>query len=59
MTQAAFENGRGAIVSASRSILYAHREKKYAQQFGDDWKSCVRQAVLDMKDDVGRFITGC
>jgi len=28
MTRAAFKDGRGAIVSASRSILYAHREPK-------------------------------
>ena len=29
MTRAAFDDkGRGAIVSASRSILYAHREAK-------------------------------
>ena len=29
MTRAAFKDGKGAIVSASRSILYAHREKQY------------------------------
>lgn len=52
MTRAAFINGRGAIVSASRSILYAHRDKKYAARFGDDWEKCVLQAVLDMKADV-------
>ena len=34
MTRAAFRDGKGAIVSASRSILYAHREKKYADRFG-------------------------
>ena len=39
----------GAIVSASRSILYAHSEPKYAERFGDDWEKCVEQAVLDMK----------
>jgi len=52
MTRAAFINGRGAIVSASRSILYAHREPKYSSQFGDDWKKCVVQAILDMKQDL-------
>jgi orotidine-5'-phosphate decarboxylase len=52
MTRAAFIDGRGAIVSASRSILYAHREKKYADRFGDDWEKCVEAAVLDMKSDI-------
>src|SRR5438046_6814914 len=45
MTRAAFRDGRGAIVSASRSILYAHREPKYTDRFGDDWEKCVEQAV--------------
>ena len=56
MTRAAFRDGRGAIVSASRSILYAHREPKYAQQFGDHWERCVERAVLDMKQDLARVL---
>jgi orotidine-5'-phosphate decarboxylase len=58
MTRAAFEGGRGAIVSASRSILYAHKEAKYSAQFGKDWERCVEEAVKDMKRDVGRVING-
>jgi orotidine-5'-phosphate decarboxylase len=49
MTKAAFKDGKGAIVSASRSILYAHREKKYANLA---WEDAVKQAVLDMKNDL-------
>jgi orotidine-5'-phosphate decarboxylase len=56
MTRAAFTEGRGAIVSASRSILYAHREPQYAQQCGDNWERCVQQAVLDMKQDLARVL---
>jgi orotidine-5'-phosphate decarboxylase len=56
MTRAAFLDGRGALVSASRSILYAHREPKYASRFGDDWKRCVEQAVLDMKADLAAVV---
>lgn len=56
MTRAAFKNGKGAIVSASRSILYAHREPKYAQRFGDHWERCVEQAVLDMKQDLAAVL---
>jgi orotidine-5'-phosphate decarboxylase len=53
MTRAAFVDGRGALVSASRSILYAHREKKYIDRFGSNWEKCVEAAVLEMKADVG------
>jgi orotidine-5'-phosphate decarboxylase len=56
MTRAAFRDGRGALVSASRIILYAHREAKYADRFGGDWEKCVEQAVIDMKEDVARVI---
>jgi orotidine-5'-phosphate decarboxylase len=56
MTRAAFVDGRGALVSASRSILYAHRESKYANRFGEDWERCVQQAVLDMKQDLGNVL---
>jgi orotidine-5'-phosphate decarboxylase len=56
MTRAAFTDGRGALVSASRSILYAHREYKYAERFGSDWEGAVEAAVLDMKADVNRVL---
>jgi orotidine-5'-phosphate decarboxylase len=51
MTRAAFTEGQGALVSASRSILYAHREKKFAGMSGD-WERCVESAVLEMKQDL-------
>ena len=56
MTRAAFQDGTGAIVSASRSILYAHKDKKYAAHYGDDWEKCVEQSVLDMKADLQRIL---
>lgn len=52
MTRSAFDaNGRGAIVSASRSILYAHRDRKYAAH-ADDWVACVERATRDMHADL-------
>ena len=57
MTRAAFQpDGGGAIVSASRSILYAHRDKKHAARFGEDWEKCVEQAVLEMKADLAKVL---
>jgi orotidine-5'-phosphate decarboxylase len=51
MTRAAFIDGKGAIISASRSILYAHRDAKYAGKF-PNWEKCIEAAVNDMRADV-------
>lgn len=53
MTRAGFIDGRGAIVSASRSILYAHRDPHFAH---NDWKTSVRDATLAMKADIDRAL---
>jgi len=45
-------NGTGALINASRSIIYAFERPKYKEQFGDDWKRCVEQAVIDAKVDL-------
>ncbi|HEX8911544.1 MAG TPA: orotidine-5'-phosphate decarboxylase [Humisphaera sp.] len=58
MTRLAFKDGAGAVVSASRSILYAHKDKRYAARFGDDWEKCVEQATLDMREDLRRVLGG-
>jgi orotidine-5'-phosphate decarboxylase len=57
MTRAAFVDGGGALISASRSILYAHRDAKYASRFSD-WEQCVEAAVEDMRADVGALFSG-
>jgi orotidine-5'-phosphate decarboxylase len=54
MTRAAFRDGNGAIVSASRSILYAHRDEKNASL--GNWRECVEQATREMSIDVRRTI---
>jgi orotidine-5'-phosphate decarboxylase len=56
MTRAAFSDGKGAIVSASRSILYAHRAEQYADR--KDWKHAVEAAVADMKRELKPVIGG-
>jgi orotidine-5'-phosphate decarboxylase len=56
MTRAAFVSGKGAIVSASRSILYAHRDAKYASIASSGWEKCVEQAVIDMRADLQKII---
>ena len=45
-------DGSGALINASRSIIYAYEKPKYKDQFGDDWKRCIEQAVIDAKVDL-------
>jgi orotidine-5'-phosphate decarboxylase len=42
-------DGTGALINASRSIIYAYEKSEYKGQFGDDWKKCIEQAVIDAK----------
>ncbi|MHC4158908.1 MAG: orotidine-5'-phosphate decarboxylase [Planctomycetota bacterium] len=45
-------DGTGALINASRSIIYAYEKPQYKGQFGDDWKRCIEQAVIDAKIDL-------
>ncbi len=42
-------DGTGALINASRSIIYAYERPEYKSQYGDDWKRCIEQAVIDAK----------
>ena len=53
MTKATFIGGKGAIVSASRSILYAHRDAHFATM---GWKDAVTNAVLEMRREVNSIL---
>jgi orotidine-5'-phosphate decarboxylase len=45
-------DGTGALITASRSIIYAYERPEYRDSFGDNWKKCIEQAVLDAKADL-------
>ena len=45
-------DGTGALINASRSIIYAYEKPKYKEQFSDDWKRCIEQAIIDAKVDL-------
>jgi orotidine-5'-phosphate decarboxylase len=47
-------DGTGALINASRSIIYAYEKPKYKQEIGDDWKRCIEQAVIDAKVDLAK-----
>ncbi|GAG20317.1 unnamed protein product, partial [marine sediment metagenome] len=47
---AAFKpDGTGAIVNASRSVIYAYRREEYA---GMDWKKAIETAAKKFADDI-------
>jgi len=56
MSKAAFKDGKGAIVSASRSILYAHRDKKYEGLLPQGWEKCVAAAAKDMREELKQVL---
>jgi orotidine-5'-phosphate decarboxylase len=47
-------DGTGALINASRSIIYAYEKSQYKGQFGTDWKRCIEQAVVDAKVDLAK-----
>jgi len=50
------KDGNGALINASRSIIYAYENPKYKEQFGDNWKKCIEQAVIDAKLDLAKAV---
>ena len=47
-------DGMGALVNASRSIIYAYEKPKYKDMFGDNWEKCIEQAVIDAKIELAQ-----
>jgi orotidine-5'-phosphate decarboxylase len=47
-------DGMGALINASRSIIYAFDNPKYTDQFGDNWEKCIEQATIDAKMDLAK-----
>jgi len=49
------EDGTGAIVNASRSVIYAHQRDEYE---GLEWAEAVTAATRAFADDIARAVTG-
>ncbi len=49
------EDGQGAIVNASRSVIQAFENPRFRQRCGDDWRSCIREAARDFAQDIARI----
>ena len=48
------DDGMGALINASRSIIYAYEKPQYKEQFGDNWEKCVEQATIDAKIELAK-----
>jgi len=40
-------SGRGALVAAGRSVIFAYEEESYRSRFGADWEKCIAAACED------------
>ena len=45
-------DGSGAVINASRSVIYAFENPAYQENCGDDWRACIAQAARDFAADV-------
>lgn len=48
--------GLGAVIAASRSIIYAYRDAKYAELAESNWRRAVEQALIDHKTHIATMI---
>lgn len=48
------DDGMGALINASRSIIYAYEKPQYKEQFGDNWEKCIEQAAIDAKIELAK-----
>ncbi|MCK5114270.1 MAG: orotidine-5'-phosphate decarboxylase [Phycisphaerae bacterium] len=48
-------DGTGAIVNASRSVIYAHRRDEFKAQ-SLDWKKCVELAAKEFANDIAQAV---
>ncbi len=52
------KGGLGAIINASRSVVYAWRRAPYDEKFGlKRWQEAVTEAVVTMKEDINQVIS--
>ncbi len=48
--------GGGALVNASRSVIFAHELPQMQARFGDDWRACVEAACREFAADLATLL---
>jgi orotidine-5'-phosphate decarboxylase len=51
-------DGTGAIITASRSVIYAYEDMKYIERFTSEWDKCIEQACKDFVSEVNKALKG-
>lgn len=49
-------DGTGAIVNASRSVIYAYEDMKYIEMYASEWEKCIEKACKDFIADINRVL---
>ncbi len=49
-------DGTGAVVNASRSVIYAYNQPRFALRAPEDWTSAVEEAAREFAADAGRAL---
>jgi orotidine-5'-phosphate decarboxylase len=45
-------DGTGALIAASRSVIFAYEDPRYYERFTSEWDKCIEQACKDFVADV-------
>jgi len=48
-------DGLGAVIAAGRSIIFAHEDAEYREQFADRWEKCIEAACRRFAEDLRRL----
>ena len=48
--------GRGAVINASRSVIYAFSRPEYVDRFGANWRASIQAAARSFADDVAALL---
>jgi orotidine-5'-phosphate decarboxylase len=49
-------DGTGALVSASRSIIYAYDNMRYMERFASEWDKAIEQACKDFVSELAQIV---
>ncbi len=49
-------DGTGALVCASRSVIYAYEDMKYVERFTSEWEKCIDQACRDFVAEINGIL---
>jgi len=49
-------DGTGALITASRSVIYAYEQPKYLEMYASEWDKCVEQACKDFVAQIAAIV---